>query len=186
MNQAISFILFRYISQRFLISFATIYGGLLGVIYLIDAIEVMRKLAKYDHFTIGRIIKITLFKLPEVGLDLMPFAILIAAVFTFWRLTHHQNWLSSAQLAFQRGNFYLHPFLLRSLLAALKVLVLNPLSAAMIGQYEQMEAQYLSVSGSSTINIARTGLWLRQKMDDGRITIIHAANVQMPIGLYNL
>jgi lipopolysaccharide export system permease protein len=49
----------------------------------------------------------------------------------------------------------------------------------MLSNYEEMEAKYITTTGSS-VNIARTGLWLRQKMDDGRITIIHADNIKMP------
>jgi lipopolysaccharide export system permease protein len=75
--------------------------------------------------------------------------------------------------------FLFAPLVLGLMIALLKIALINPLSVALISRFEQMEAKYLSVS-DSTVNIARTGLWLRQKMSNGQIAIIHAQGVKMP------
>ncbi len=179
MNQSLSFILFRYLGWRFLTSFLMIYGALLGVICLINAIEITRGLTKYANFDIGRLFTMTLLKLPEAGFDLMPFAVLIAAVFTFWQLTRTSELVVVRATGVSAWQFLMAPLVVGVLLAALKMFVLNPLGTAMIARYEQMDTQYTS-HGDSTINISRSGFWLRQKLDDGRVTIIHAESVKIP------
>lgn len=180
MNQSLSFILFRYIGTRFISGFFTVFGGLLLLIYLLDSLEVMRRLSKFDNFTLSRMLGITTLKLPEVGLDLMPFAILIAAVFTFWRLTRTSELVVVRATGVSAWQFLAAPVVIGVMLAVLKMLVLNPIAAVMIAQYEQLETRYLSSAGSSTVKIARTGVWLRQKTEDSRVIIIHAATLNMP------
>ena len=176
---AVSPILMRYIGRRFLSSFVVIYSGLLAVIYIIDSIEMMKRLTKYDNFSFGRLLRITAFKVPEVGLELLPFAILIAAVFTFWRLTRTSELVVVRATGVSAWQFLTAPLIIALVISCFKMMALNPLGSAMLAHYEQLETKYMSVE-SSTINIARTGLWLRQKMEDDRIAIIHAPNVKMP------
>jgi len=117
-------------------------------------------------------------KLPEVGLDLMPFAVLIAAVFTFWRLTRTSELVVVRATGVSAWQFLCAPIAIGLLLALLKIMVLNPVGAVMIARYEQMEAKYLS-NTNSIVNIAKTGLWLRQKIDAERTAIIHADSVKV-------
>lgn len=179
MSSTVSPILFRYIGQRFLYNFFAIFGGLLCIIYLIDAIEVIRRLAKFGNFSLLRMLQVTLLKLPEAGLELMPFAVLIAAVFTFWRLTRTSELVVVRATGVSVWQFLLAPFVLAILLAVFKMAALSPVSAIMLANYEEQEAKYFSTSGS-TVNIGKTGLWLRQSMDDGKLTIIHAQSIKMP------
>lgn len=179
MSQSISPILSRYIGMRFLASFAIIFCGLLGIIFLIDSIELIRNLAKYNNLTFSRVAIMTLLKLPEVGLDLMPFSILIAAVFTFWRLTRTSELVVVRATGVSAWQFLLAPVVVGLLLAFLKIMILNPIGAVMIANFEHMEAQYLSQS-QSIVNVAKTGLWLRQKIDNERVAIIHAQTIKLP------
>jgi lipopolysaccharide export system permease protein len=179
MNQSLSFILFRYLSWRFLSSFLMVFGGLLVIVYFIDSIDVTRGLSKYGSLTFNRAALMTLMKLPEVGFDLMPFCILIAAVFTLWRLTRTSELVVVRATGVSAWQFLSAPICMALLIAFFKMMVLNPVGASMIARYEMMDAQYMSNS-ASTVNIGKTGLWLRQRMDDGRIAIIHADTVKLP------
>lgn len=180
MSHTISPILARYIGVRFLQAFLIVFGGLLGLIFLIDSIEMIRSLAKYNNLTLFRTLAMTGLKLPKVGLDLMPFAILIAAVFTFWRLTRTSELVVVRATGVSAWQFLLAPVMIGITLALLKMMVLNPIGAVMLGRYEHMDAQYLSSTQTSVVNIARSGLWLRQKIDTHETAIIHAANINLP------
>lgn len=179
MSHFISPILSRYIGSRFLQAFWMIYAGLLGVISLVNSLQMIKDLAKYDNLTFGRVLMMTGLRLPEVGLDLMPFAILIAAVFTFWRLTRTSELVVVRATGVSAWQFLLAPIVIGLFLALLKMMVLNPIGAVMIGKYEHMEAQYASYS-NNVINISSSGLWLRQKISSNQIAIIHARNIKLP------
>ena len=179
MSFTVSPILSRYIGLKFLNTFLAIYSGLLGMIYLIDSIEMIRGLAKYNNITLGRVLSITALKLPMTGLDLMPFALLIAAVFTFWRLTRTSELVVVRATGVSAWQFIFAPLLIAVAIAIVKMLLLNPIGAIMIGRYEQMEARYMSYS-NNVVNIAKSGLWLRQRINANQIAIIHSSNVKLP------
>lgn len=179
MSFSVSPVLSRYIGQRFLAAFGLVFGGLLLIIFLIDSIQIIRDLAKYNQLTVGHVLEMTALRLPLTGLDLMPFAILIAAVFTFWRLTRTSELIVVRAIGVSAWQFLFAPIVIGLMLAFIKMGVLNPIGAVMIERYEHLEARYFS-RGEEVINIAKSGLWLRQKIDDNQIAIIHARNIKIP------
>ena len=179
MSFSVSPVLSKYIGKRFLGAFLLVFCGLLLMIYLVDAIQLIRDLSKYNHLTMGRLLEMTALRLPKTGLDLMPFAVLIAAVYTFWRLTRTSELIVVRATGVSAWQFLCAPIMIGLLLAVLKMAVLNPIGAIMIARYEHMESRYLTAN-EEVINIAKNGLWLRQKIDKNQIAIIHAANIKLP------
>ena len=123
MSFSISPVLSRYIGKRFLSAFALVYAGLLLMIYLVDAIQLIRDLSKYNHLTFTRVVGMTALRLPIVGLDLMPFAVLIAAVYTFWRLTRTSELIVVRAIGVSAWQFMFAPIMIGLMLAVLKMLV---------------------------------------------------------------
>lgn len=179
MSMRLSPVLHLYLARRFLGCFMVVLGALLSVIFLLDCVEMMRGLSKYNNFTFGRAFTMAFFKLPEVGLELLPFAVLIAAVLTFWRLTRTSELVAVRATGVSAWQFLLFPVLTAILIGVVKMSILNPLSTVMLARYEDMNGRYASYADSS-VKIARTGLWLRQKMANGQTVIIHAQNIEMP------
>lgn len=183
MSQNLSPLLVLYMGRRFMAHFMVIFSVLASVIFLLEAVEMIRRLAKYGNATPWRVLSMTALKLPETILDLMPFAILIAAVFTFWRLTRTSELVAIRATGVSAWQFLFAPVLLAALIGGLKMSVFNPVSATLIAHYEQQEERYITRS-NSMVNIASTGLWLRQYMKDDQIAIIHAQTVTMPEGRF--
>lgn len=179
MSFTVSPVLSKYIGKRFLYAFLLIYMGLLMMIYLVDAIQLIRDLSKYNNLSMGLLLEMTALHLPKTGLDLMPFAILIAAVYTFWRLTRTSELIVVRAIGVSAWQFLFAPIVIGLMIAVLKMMVLNPIGAIMLGRYEHLESRYLS-QNEEVINIAQNGLWLRQKIDKNQIAIIHAANIKLP------
>ena len=117
MSFTVSPVLSKYIGKRFFTAFLLIYTGLLLMIYLVDAIQLIRDLAKYNHLTMGLLLEMTALRLPKTGLDLMPFAILIAAVFTFWKLTRTSELIIVRAIGVSAWQFLFAPIIIGLLLA---------------------------------------------------------------------
>jgi lipopolysaccharide export system permease protein len=179
MSFTVSPVLSGYIGKRFITAFLGIYSGLLVMIFLIDAIQMIRDLAKYNQLTIGHVLTLTSLRLPQTGLELMPFAILIAAVFTFWRLTRTSELIVVRATGVSAWQFLFAPIIIGLLLAGFKMTVLNPVGAVMLARYEHLSAKYMTTD-DSIIDIAKSGLWMRQKIDNNQIAIIHATNIKLP------
>jgi lipopolysaccharide export system permease protein len=179
MIQSFSPLLALYMGRHFWSYFLLIFAILGGIIFLIDAVEMMRRLMKYDHFTVWRMLSMTALKFPQIMMEVMPFTILIAAVFTLWRLTRTSELVAIRATGVSVWQFLLAPILIAMMLALFKMMVLNPIAATLTAHYEQKEAQYIS-SENSMVNIAHTGLWLRQEMKNGQTVILHSKTINMP------
>ena len=170
--------LYRYLTHRFLGVFAVIYSGLLSVIYLFETVEILRRLAKRGNIEFDLVITIGLYKLPEIGLQVVPFAVFYATVYMLWTMSR-QSELAVIRASGVSAWQFLSPLIITAfLIGVLKVTAINPLAAVLVKQYEIMEARHLSRTGS-LVNLSETGLWLKQPFAD-RTMIIHAPQVELP------
>jgi lipopolysaccharide export system permease protein len=179
MSQRLSPLLLGYVARQYLHYFLLIFAVLGSVSILLDSVELLRRLAKYDNLTAWRLISFTLLKSPEILLEIMPFTILISGVFTFWQLTRTSELVVIRATGVSVWQFMLSPLLIACTLGVIKMTLLNPIGAVLLSQFEKNESLYMNVS-DNTVKISKTGLWLRQRIGDNKIAIIHAHTVQMP------
>lgn len=158
--------LFRYVSRNFLVNFTVLMLILLGIIFILDLLELLRRTSHLSYVTFGLVIRMTALKLPEVGQDMLPFAILFSAIYTCWKLnrTHELVVIRAAGLSAWQ---FLSPMLASALLlGAIATTVVNPVASILLSKYEQMEITDLQMD-SNLVTVSRTGIWLRQPLETG-------------------
>jgi lipopolysaccharide export system permease protein len=164
----------RYVSRNFLLNFLVLMAMLLGVIYIFETIELLRRSANHEQATAGIMFAMSALKLPKVGQQVIPFGILFGAIYTCWKLnrTHELVVIRSAGLSAWQ---FLAPMVLSALaFGVVATTVINPLSAIFISKYDQMEIVYLQ-KNNDLVTVSRTGIWLRQPQDSG-YALMHADN----------
>jgi lipopolysaccharide export system permease protein len=168
-------LLSRYFGRQFVTWFIMLLAMLLAVILVIDTIELLRRAAGKPDVTIGLVLRMALFKLPEVGQQVVPFVVLFSAMFAFWRLTRN-NELVVARAAGVSVWQFMTPMLIAAfVIGVIKVTAINPLSASLIAEYNRLEDYYLKRHGS-IFDVTHTGLWVRQGTDEDKY-LIHADSV---------
>lgn len=169
-----------YLGKQFLMAFLGILLFFIGLILIIDIIELMRRSSGKDDVTLGLILTMGVYKLPLTAQKTLPFAVLFGGMFAFWRLNR-----SSELVALRAAGVSVWQFLFPALAVALvagivKVTLINPLSTAMIAQYEQLESKHLR-GQSGVLAAAASGVWLRQA--DGKDqSVIHAQSSRVEAG----
>lgn len=164
-----------YIGRHFIASFFSIFIGLMGLILLVDTIELLRRAASKPLVDFSMIIEMALMKLPHMGQQLFPFAILFGGMAAFWRLTRNHELVVSRAAGVSAWQFLLPVLLLAFILGVAKVTLFNPLASAMLSNYERIEA--LAFKGQvSSLAISNSGLWLRQS-DGTDQSVVHAKSV---------
>ncbi len=152
---------------------------LLGVVYLFDTVELLRRAAKREDVPFRLVIEMGFLKLPEVGQIMFPFAILFSAIFTFWQLTRRYELIIMRAAGLSVWQF-LTPVLAVAVGAGLLMTTLvNPLGSMLLGRFEQLEASYLNAE-TPQISLLQEGLWLRQEAADNGRVILHAGKVRLP------
>jgi lipopolysaccharide export system permease protein len=169
-------ILSVYIGRSFLMSFLVVFSVFLGIIYLFDTIELIRRAAN-DPVGLGTILQMGLLKLPHMGQQAFPFAVLFGGMAAFWRLTRSSELVVARAAGVSAWQFLFPVLLVAFALGVLKVAAFSPLSSALLGQFERLETRWFK-GQSSLMSVSPTGLWLRQASDLDQ-SVVHATKVNI-------
>lgn len=168
--------LFRYLGRQFIINFLALFLVLICVIYLFDTVELLRRATTKPDIGFGFITRLSILKLPEVGQQIFPFAILFSAMFTFWRFSRRSELVIMRSAGFSVWQFLMPALLGAFAIGVVKITIINPVSALLLSRYETLESQYLK-GQDSLVDISENGLWLRQTDPAGGYIIIHSKNL---------
>ena len=99
-----STVLSFYIGRNFLKCFISVFAVFLSLIFLFDIIELLRRASTRDEGGISLVLKMSLLKLPFLGQQAFPFAVLFGSMIAFLRMTKNHELVVRARLVFQHGN----------------------------------------------------------------------------------
>jgi lipopolysaccharide export system permease protein len=167
-----------YFGRRFLAGFLAALLLMATIIFLFDAVELMRRAASKVDATPGVVLRMAAYQLAGLLLKLLPFAVLFGAMWTFARLSRANELVVARGLGVSVWQFLAPAVLLSLLTGVFAVTVVNPIASALTARYEQMEARFFR-GRESLLAVAPNGLWLRQADPDGQ-AVIHARNVGGP------
>ncbi len=150
-----------YLTKRYALNFLILLGALLAIVYLFDTVELIRRASKRDDIPLLLVLQMGLFKLPEVGQTLLPFAVLFSAMFTFWQLTRKYELIVVRSSGFSVWQFLMPITIVAILFGCLQMTVINPVGAVLIGKFEELERIHMKRQ-ENQIAVFKEGLWLRQ------------------------
>ena len=160
----------KYVSTRFLMHFLTFMFILIGIIYVIDVIELLRKVSDNANVSASVILSVSLAKMPFMLETTMPIGVLFSSMYTCWKLN------TTSELAIMRSSgLSAWQFLMPIIICALFIgffttTVINPVSSVFYSKYEQMENKYIK-GKNNLASVSKTGIWLRQSISTGYILI---------------
>lgn len=170
-------ILSLYIVRHFLTAFAVIFIIFLGLILLFETVELLRRASNHENVSVAIVLKMGLMKLPFMGQQAFPFAVLFGAMAAFWRLTRNSELVVARAAGVSAWQFLLPVLLAAFLLGLVKIGALNPLASAMLAKFDRLNAAYLN-GESNLLSVSANGLWLRQA--DGKDqSVIHATSIDI-------
>lgn len=165
--------LFRYISRNFLFNLAVLLAILLGIMFIFDNVEMIRRAAQHNNLSFHLVARLSALKIPYFAQIMMPFGILFAAIYTCWRL-NKTNELIVIRAAGISAWQFLTPMMFCALLTgAVTTTVVNPLSALLLSRYDRLASIYLG-DNNDLVTVSETGIWLRQPTQDGGYALLHS------------
>lgn len=171
MKTSIPFTLWRYLAKRYAIQIAVVGVSLLGLIYVFEALELIRR-ADGQVATVD-LLGMALLKLPETAQILFPFIFLIAGLSLFWQLERASELVVMRAVGISAWQFVAPIALAAFLLGVLNISLIQPLSAASLTRYNVLEAGYFGKPRRIAALNAQ-GLWLRDASENGTIRLMHA------------
>ena len=164
-----------YIGKQFILSFAVIFSILLMLIFMVDTIELLRRAASKPQIGFSLVVEMAILKLPHMGQQLFPFAVLFGCMSAFWRLTRNHELVVSRAAGVSAWQFMLPVLVLAFLLGICKITIFNPLASVMLLRFERVEAAAFK-GQESFLAISQSGLWLRQSNGTDQ-SVVHAKSV---------
>src|SRR5262245_41784682 len=117
----------RYFGARFLGAVASVFGGILLLVVLVDYVEMTRPASRVPNASALVVAQISFFRVPQVTERIIPFAVLIGAMTCYLSLSRRLE-LVVARSAGMSAWQFIGPALIASLLIGVGVTTLyNPL-----------------------------------------------------------
>lgn len=171
-------ILSFYISRHFLMAFLGALGVIMGLIFLFDVIELMRRTATHAEIGFSIILEMALCKLPQMVELILPFAVMIGAMAAFWTMTRSRELVITRSVGVSAWEFLAPVMVVVMIIGVVNVTALNPLAATLYKRYEWLQDQLLLRTGSGgPLMVGESGLWLRETHGDEQI-VVHANAVR--------
>jgi len=164
-----------YLLRQFLIGFGVILLGLTVLVFVFEAVELLRRASSKAQVPVTFVMQLALLKLPATVQKMLPFAILFGAMATFSRLTRSSELIVARSAGVSAWQFLLPTLIGVAAIGAFTLGAFNPLAAAMASNYENLEAKFLR-GRASLLAVSSTGFWLRQADPHGQ-SVIHALRV---------
>jgi len=149
-----------YIARHFMQAIFVALGGLMSIVILLDTVELIRRTAGRDHIGFGTLLEMAFMKTPEMLMRILPFAVLIGGMMALTRLNKTSELTVTRAAGVSVWQFLRPAWMLALVLGLLFIGVFNPIAAAMLGRFEQLEARHIS-GRPSLLAISSSGLWLR-------------------------
>lgn len=180
----LSHTLSAYIGRQFLLAFASVLAVILGVVFLFDIIELIRRAAGRGDLGAFNLVAMALLKLPQMMHTVLPFAVMIGAMVAFWRLTRTHELVVARSAGISAWQFLTPVLVLVAGLGVIELAAFNPMAATMYGRFQKMEDEIL-LGKTSALDVSEMGLWLREG-DAQRQIVLHADQVQQELLTLNL
>lgn len=164
-----------YLARHFGFWLASVFAGITAVILLFDIVEMLRRAAGKEEVALSIVIQMSLFKLPHLIQQMLPFCILFGATLAFWRLSRANELIVSRAAGISVWQILAPTICIALLVGVFQVTIFNPVASVMLSKFEKLESQYLNQS-TSLLSVSSGGLWLRQSDVRGQ-SVIHATRV---------
>jgi lipopolysaccharide export system permease protein len=170
----LSLTLMGYLSRRFFVSVLIVFGAFVALALSLDLADILSRTTERG-IPPDVAISMSLLKLPDIAQKLLPFAVLLGAIFTFSRMSRNHELVATRAAGVSAWQFLTPPLLVAIGLGFLTMTLFNPLAAAFLTQYTRLEARYVH-GQASQLAVSSTGLWLRQG-DASHQSVVHALRV---------
>lgn len=164
-----------YLGRRYLTSLFITTLLLSALVFLLDFIEITRRLSSKPDIGGDMAMRLVFLKMPDMILQIAPFAVLLGTLTCFARLSKDHELIAIRASGMPARQFLLPPLFVCLMIGLFNLFVMNPFSAAMLKSHQRIENEIFP--GSAQGLVTKGGdLWLKQK-EGAQDYIIYARKV---------
>src|SRR5258705_12220273 len=169
-----SLTLMAYLARRFILSVMMVFAAFVALALSLDLADQFTRTTERG-IPPDIILSMSLLKLPDLALTLLPVAVLLGGILGFGRMSRNHELGGTRAGGVSEWQFLTPSLLVAVGLGVLTMTLFSPVAAAFLSQYTRLEARYVH-GQASQLAVSSTGLWLRQG-DAEHQAVIHALRV---------
>ena len=120
----------RYFTKSFLFWLSVFFFGILVLIFLFDFSDLIRRASTRPHVTISLITQMAFLRLPHLGQQLLPFAVLFSTMFCLWQFNRYNEIIVARAAGVSVWQMLTPLMFAATLVGAFDLLIINPMSSA--------------------------------------------------------
>jgi lipopolysaccharide export system permease protein len=161
----------RYLAWRFVSAVLAVFVGIMVLTAMIDFLETMRRTGHIKDVSILFLAKLTLLRVFFVTERVMPFAVLVGAMFCYLNLSRRLELVVARAAGISAWQFLTPAIVIAAAIGIATTTIYNPMSANFREQATRLEGELF---GRDTgLRLPGGGFWLRQRSEEGQ-TVINA------------
>src|SRR5580658_7877459 len=160
----------RYFGLRFFTSMLGTFVGVVVLAGMIDYFELMRRGADWPHSTAWILAEISIFRVPQLTEQIMPFAVLVGAMSCYLTLSRRLELVVARAAGVSAWQFVAPAMIAAFVFGVVATTIYNPISALLHERSKRLEADMLG-ENLSALQENTSGFWVRQKSADGAAII---------------
>jgi lipopolysaccharide export system permease protein len=158
-----------------------VFAGTLVLTAMIDFLELLRRTGDIKDVSTFFIAKITFYRVPFITERVMPFAVLVGAMFCYLNLSRRLELVVARSAGISAWQFIAPAIVIAASIGVAIVTVYNPISANLREQSTRLEAELFG-RDSGFRNLG-SSFWLRQRSDNDQAIINAKSSRQQGIQL---
>ena len=147
----------------------TVFAGIFVLIALLDYIELMRRAADIPHVSAVLVAKTSLYRVPQVTERILPFCVLIGAMFCYLNLSRRLELVIARASGMSAWQFIAPALIVALFIGVVATTLYNPISAVLQERSKRYEAELFGESRGGS----RSGgtFWASQRDNSGQAII---------------
>lgn len=158
----------RYFARQFVSAIAAVFFTVFLLIFMLDLVELMRRAGETEGATAFKLARLAFFRTPATAEQVLPFAILFAALSTFLNLSRKLELVVARAAGVSVWQFSLPIVAVAILIGTFATTVYNPVATSLKDTATRQEREIFT----RVIEGAQRGYWLNQRSANGD-TILH-------------
>jgi lipopolysaccharide export system permease protein len=172
----------RYFGLRFLSAVLLVFSGIFALVALIDYLELMRRATDIPNVSSVLVAKTSLYRVPQVTERILPFCVLIGAMFCYLNLSRRLELVVARAAGMSAWQFIAPALAVAFLLGIFATAVYNPVSAMLQERSKRYEAELFGQNPSALRGGGGT-FWMSQRTTEGQAIINAKSSTGQGVGL---
>jgi lipopolysaccharide export system permease protein len=154
----------RYFAMRFVASVVGSFVGVIALAAMIDYVELMRRGADWPNASALLLLKISVYRVPQLTERILPFTVLVGAMSCYLTLSRRHELMVARAAGVSAWQFLAPAVVAAFIIGVIATTIYNPVAAILHEHSKRLEAD-MQGDNSPALQQSASGFWVPRRRD---------------------